>query len=366
MPVWMIYGFAVFSMFFGSGNLVFPISIGVESAAPWISIIGLFFSAILIPMIGLLGVLISRKNIDAYLAPLGDKTAFALISMMLLLLGPLGVLPRSLMVASGGASLVFESIPMPWIALAMVFAGYFLALSKDVIRWIGQYFTPVILTGLFIIVVGAFFLPLQINHAHTGSFWHALSTGYQTMDLIAALFFARALSSAFTKQNPQAAHSQMLFAVCFGFACLLLVYAVMVLVSYQLSDQLINIASEKRIVYISSLVMGDYAKVVSSFVIASACMTTFAVLLKEFVQFFSQHLPYWSLSQLTFVVSLSSYVGSFMGFDQLATVIGFVLQLIYPALILFVIIRPFDFIKPWMHKTIFYGCIFLNVVLSLL
>ena len=284
--------------------------------------------------------------------------------MMLLLLGPLGVLPRSLMVASGGVSLVFENIPMPWIALVMVFLGYFLALSKDVIRWIGQYFTPMILIGLLVIVMGAFFLPLQINHAHTGAFWDALSTGYQTMDLIAALFFARALSSALTQKDVQSMHAQMLYAVGFGFACLLLVYAAMVLVSYQLSDQLIHVASEKRIVYISSLVMGDYAKAASSFVIASACMTTFAVLLKEFVQFFSQYLPQWSISQLTFVVSLVSYMGSFMGFDSLATVIGFVLQLIYPALILFVVVRPLQCFKPWMHVMAFYGCISLNLVLN--
>ncbi|MDA9832627.1 branched-chain amino acid transport system II carrier protein [Gammaproteobacteria bacterium] len=362
MPAWMIYGFAVFSMFFGSGNLVFPINIGVESAAPWISILGLLISAILIPMMGLMGVLISGQGIRDYLSPLGKKTAFCLIVMMLLLLGPFGVLPRSLMVASGGMSLVFGKIPLPIIGLGMVLMGHSLALSQNMIRWIGQYFTPLILLGLFAIIAGICFLPLSINHAHSGQFWDAFSTGFQTMDLIAALFFARALSSAFIKQYPTTHHSQILWAASFGFFCLLVVYSLMVLVSYQLSDQLQEVASEKRIVTISSLILGDHAKIVSGFVIASACMTTYAVLLKEFIQFFSEYCPRWSMHQLAFVVSVISYMGSFMGFDQLAAVIGFILHIVYPALILFVVLRHFDLLQRAMYAGVFYVCIALNMM----
>lgn len=251
----------------------------------------LVFSAILVPMFGLIGVVLSRESLEHYLKPLGQKTAFALIAMMLLLLGPLGVLPRSLIVASGGVSLLFAQIPTSLIALMMVFLGYFLALSKNMVRLIGQYFTPLILLGILGIVLGALFLPLQINHAQQGSFWDALKTGYQTMDLIAALVFARALSSAFLKQFPKSARVEMMRAIVFGFFCLLCVYAFMVLVSSHLSDQLQFVAPEKRIVFIADLVMGDYARIISCFVIAAACMTTFAVLLREFIQFLHHFFP---------------------------------------------------------------------------
>jgi LIVCS family branched-chain amino acid:cation transporter len=365
MPAWMLYGFAVFSMFFGSGNLVFPMSIGVGCANPWISILGLSFSAILVPMFGLIGVVLSRESLEHYLKPLGQKTAFALIAMMLLLLGPLGVLPRSLIVASGGVSLLFAQIPTSLIALMMVFLGYFLALSKNMVRLIGQYFTPLILLGILGIVLGALFLPLQINHAQQGSFWDALKTGYQTMDLIAALVFARALSSAFLKQFPKSARVEMMGAIVFGFFCLLCVYAFMVLVSSHLSDQLQFVAPEKRIVFIADLVMGDYARIISCFVIAAACMTTFAVLLREFIQFFAPFFPNWSLSQLAFVVCVLSYMGSFIGFDQLASAIGLILQLAYPALIVFILLKFLRLKQHWIYAWVFYGCIFFNVGLEL-
>lgn len=32
----LIYGFAIFAMFFGSGNLVFPLQIGFASGANWL------------------------------------------------------------------------------------------------------------------------------------------------------------------------------------------------------------------------------------------------------------------------------------------------------------------------------------------
>jgi LIVCS family branched-chain amino acid:cation transporter len=139
----------------------------------------------------------------------------------------------------------------------------------------------------------------------------------------------------------------------------------MVLVSSHLSDQLQFVAPEKRIVFIADLVMGDYARIISCFVIAAACMTTFAVLLREFIQFFAPFFPNWSLSQLAFVVCVLSYMGSFIGFDQLASAIGLILQLAYPALIVFILLKFLRLKQHWIYAWVFYGCIFFNVGLEL-
>ena len=50
----LIYGFSIFAMFFGSGNLVFPLKIGIETESFWFfSFIGLLFTGIILPFLGL-------------------------------------------------------------------------------------------------------------------------------------------------------------------------------------------------------------------------------------------------------------------------------------------------------------------------
>ena len=50
----LIYGFSIFTMFFGSGNLVFPLQIGYQSGSHWLAgFAGLFLTGIVLPFMGL-------------------------------------------------------------------------------------------------------------------------------------------------------------------------------------------------------------------------------------------------------------------------------------------------------------------------
>jgi LIVCS family branched-chain amino acid:cation transporter len=47
----LVYGFAIFAMFFGSGNLVFPIQIGYLAGSNWFfGFLGLLITGILLPI----------------------------------------------------------------------------------------------------------------------------------------------------------------------------------------------------------------------------------------------------------------------------------------------------------------------------
>lgn len=62
-----IYGFAIFSMFFGSGNLVFPLQIGQYSAQYWLlGFLGLFITGILLPFLGLFVIKLHRGSYNAF------------------------------------------------------------------------------------------------------------------------------------------------------------------------------------------------------------------------------------------------------------------------------------------------------------
>ena len=50
-----IIGFALFSMFFGAGNLILPPFLGVQSGESWSLVtLGFFVTAVIIPIIGIM------------------------------------------------------------------------------------------------------------------------------------------------------------------------------------------------------------------------------------------------------------------------------------------------------------------------
>jgi len=105
-------GFAMFSMFFGSGNLVFPLLLGsVVQGTYAYAILGLFISAVCIPFLGLIGMIQFNGDREAYFSRLGRIPSFVLVFFLLALIGPLGVIPRCITVAFGGVRLIAPFFP---------------------------------------------------------------------------------------------------------------------------------------------------------------------------------------------------------------------------------------------------------------
>ena len=104
-------GFAMFSMFFGSGNLVFPLLIGKEALHQYpVAILGLLVTAVLVPFLGLISIILFDGNYRTYFERLGTIPAFLLIAIILMLIGPFGVVPRCITVAYGGFSLIYPNL----------------------------------------------------------------------------------------------------------------------------------------------------------------------------------------------------------------------------------------------------------------
>ena len=64
-------GLALFSMFFGAGNIVFPLIIGRSAGSEALSAIGgLGLSAVLFPFLGLIAMMLYQGNLKDFLARL--------------------------------------------------------------------------------------------------------------------------------------------------------------------------------------------------------------------------------------------------------------------------------------------------------
>lgn len=338
-------GFAMFSMFFGSGNLVFPLLIGTQTLdVSTYSTLGLILTAVIVPFLGLFGMILYNGNTREYFDKLGRIPAFLLILAMLSLMGPFGVVPRCITVAYGGLNVVYPNLPFDW------FSAGFCALitlliwkSNRVVDVIGLLLTPFKLGGLLLLmVVGLYYAPeiQKTTLFPSESFFTGLHLGYQTMDLMAAFFFS-ATTVAYLRQNLKPGHDrQVLFKISLkslliGAALLALAYIGFVKLGAHYATQLIGVKPESLLVVIAEKTMGVYALPIVGYTMAVACLATAVILTILFVDFlFSEILKGKVNEKLCIFITIGvTYAMSLLGFSKICSVLGAVLEITYPALI---------------------------------
>lgn len=62
---YLILGSLLFGLFFGAGNLIFPIHLGQLSGANWgAATLGFLLTAILLPLLSILAISLTRSNLS--------------------------------------------------------------------------------------------------------------------------------------------------------------------------------------------------------------------------------------------------------------------------------------------------------------
>ena len=117
-------GLAIFSMFFGAGNLMFPISVGLMAgdATPW-AMAGFLLSTVVLPTLGLTSMILFNGDYAAFFKRIGNIPGFSLGLLSMLVIGPMIAMPRIV-----SLSYTMMSPFMPHVSL-FVFSLVFLALS---------------------------------------------------------------------------------------------------------------------------------------------------------------------------------------------------------------------------------------------
>jgi len=340
-----VAGFAMFSMFFGSGNLVFPLMIGVKTLDQFhIASIGLMITGVLVPFVGLLSMIYYSGNRQLFFKSLGAPAAFVLTFSMLSLMGPFGVLPRCIIVAHGGVDLVFNGLPAPVFNAVFCIVTAFLAWHKSrIIELIGTFLTPLLLIGIFALIIAGVLLGPEPTASHltpSAALTTGLLQGYQTMDLLAAFFFsattvifiARALTTQEDKQNLE---RLSLTACLIGAFLLSLVYLGFVYLGAKYAPVLCQVAPEILLVVIAEQSLGRIALPLAAIVIALATLTTATILASLFADFLQkdmlqEKIPRWLSLIITLLIG---YTFSLLGFSDLASWIANSLMIAYPALI---------------------------------
>ena len=353
----IIIGFALFAIFFGAGNLIFPPYLGVTAGENW----GIATFAFLIsdPLLSIIAVMVvaalggSALNIGRRVHPL---FASALAAICVLLIGPIFAVPRT------GASTheifvqsYFPSAPQ-WIT-SLVFFGIVLWITykeNSVMDAIGKYLTPILLLILFLIFVGAVLQPNASFAAtdRTGLFAQGFKEGYQTMDVLGAPLLAGVVMKDITRRGYLNKKDQfrMMFGVgIVAFILLALVYSTLAYSGASMSTVIDSTA--QRAAMLTTIVknlLGSWGQLAMGLAVCFACLTTAIGLTTTCGQYFEEVSKGKISYKKTILVTVAvEFIISLVGVDSLINLAVPVLTFIFPIMIALILFSAFDKYVPY-------------------
>lgn len=339
-------GLAMFSMFFGSGNLVFPLLLGKFAEGHFgIASIGLLITGVLVPFLGILGMFLFQGDVKEFFGRLGKPAIFWLPLIALSLMGPFGVLARCITVAHGAFRLFMGEIPL-W-AFSVVACGiiFLLAVRKNrIVPILGMVLTPLLLLSLAAIAwfgIGGTPLPETSSVTAWTSLKEGLLQGYQIMDLLAAFFFSGFVLRHLREGNGGSQLGVFLKSGLLGAALLGAVYIVLVLLGAKFAPLLAGVPGEELLGVIAQKTLGPWAAPVVCTAIVLACFTTAVVLASLFADFFRKEVVKEKISSpLALGITLAiAFSISIKEFDGISKILSPIIQTIYPALITLTILN---------------------------
>jgi LIVCS family branched-chain amino acid:cation transporter len=364
-------GLAMFAMFFGSGNLVFPLQLGVESGVNYLtSSIGFIITGVAMPFLGLFSVMLYDGDRKKYFGLLGTWEPFVLTAIMLFLLGPFAVVPRCIIVAYGGISTLYPDLSIVWFSIFFSLLMLLIIWEKNsIVPIIGKFLGPIkISTIIIIIIAGVIYAPeLSSVSTQANDFLEGILIGYQTMDLPAAFFFSATIVQYLnrTVKNKDEVLRISLASGLVGATLIGSIYLCFTMLGAHYSHLLHGLKPEQYLATIANVSLGKNATLIFAFTMFLACLTTASTLSRLFAEFLwndiSRERISWNMS--VFVTIALSFVLSLTGFSTIAKILGAILTYIYPALIVFAISSLFSKYTGFRYtRHVFWGAVAFAVV----
>ena len=195
----LIIGFALFAMFFGAGNLIFPPFLGNAVGSQYlIASIGFICTGVGLPLLAIIAVTKGDGTFETMASKIGTKFAVIFSALLFIAIGPMLAIPRT---AATTYELVVQPnipkiTPLVWMFIYFTINLVFVLKKSSIIDSIGTYLTPILLAILALIIVKGIIFPIGeiLNTESANILGTSLTEGYQTMDALGGLLFAGMIS----------------------------------------------------------------------------------------------------------------------------------------------------------------------------
>ncbi|VYU31661.1 branched-chain amino acid transport system II carrier protein [Clostridium tertium] len=335
----IIVGFALFSMFFGAGNLIFPGFLGNTIGDQYIlGIIGFVITGVGLPLLAIIACSKGDGTFKTLSSRIGPKFSIIFTAILFIAIGPMLAIPRTAATTFELTINPFFPNIGPFIAMAIYFAVnlFFVLRKTSIIDTIGKFLTPALITLLVVLIVKGLVMPIG-NITETNAinvFPTSLLEGYQTMDAIAALLFAGVITTSLKSKGykdsemPKMILKSSLVAVI-GLA---FVYGGLTYIGAQTTEFTTSeIGKTGLLLLISRNILGSIGPALIGIAMFLACLTTSIGLLTAGSSFFEKI----TKGKLSFklnaiIISIISLFLATLGVDNIVVLSVPVLNILYP------------------------------------
>ncbi len=352
----------LFGLFFGAGNLIFPVHMGqLAGTNSYIAGLGFIVTAVGLPLIGVAAFGISRSDdLLAMSSRVGKGYGVFFTCALYLTIGPLFAIPRCAATSFtiGVEPMLSESASVT--TLLAVFSVVFFALvlffslrPSKILTWVGRIINPLFLVFLAVLVVAALVNPIAPVSATapegayaTSAFSAGFLDGYNTMDALASLAFGVIVVSVIRDlgiKHDAAVAGNTVRAGIFSCVFMGLIYFAMTVVGAQ-SRGLFPVSANGGIALadIAGHYFGTAGQIILAVTVTLACLKTAIGLVTSCAEIFRVIFPK-SMSYKAWAI-VFSIVSLFITNVGLTMIIGYsvpVLMFLYPLTITLMLLSLF-------------------------
>ena len=349
-----VIGFALFAMFFGAGNLIFPPYLGMTAGDKWFS--GFLAFVIADGGLAFLTVLAMTRKDGTFwcvIDRIGKLPAKVLATVAILTVGPLLCIPRT-------CATTFEMGLLPLmpnfssILFSILFFAIVWALTirpSAVVDIIGKFLTPILLVILTILVIVGIISPIgevSTTQMTESVVRDGILAGYQTMDVLVSLAVTLMLVGSATAKGYTSRKARATVITKAGFICLLglaLVYGGLTYLGATTSGLGLdaNIGQAELVVFITEALLGKTGVVLLSLIVFFACLTTAVGLVSSSADFLTEIFGNkFSYTKLVVCICAFATVIANFGIGTIIRLAAPILNIIYPILLTQMLLSFFD------------------------
>ena len=349
----------LFGLFFGAGNLIFPVHLGqMAGANVWQAILGLLITAVGLPLLGVAALGISRST---GLFDLSSKVnrpyAMFFTCALYLTIGPFFAIPRcattsftvgleQILPQDGNTTLYLLLFSVAFFAAALFFA----LRPGKILTWVGKILNPCFLVFLAILVVMVLVTPSApiadvepLGDYASQPFFAGFLEGYNTMDALASLAFGiivvQVIRDLGVDDSTAVAGSTVRAGI---FSCLLMAFIYIAVTIAGAQSRGVLEASENggtALAQIAQHYLGSVGLLILAATVTLACLKTSVGLItscaETFVGMFPKGLSY---RNWVFVFTGISFLLANVGLTAIITYAVPVLMFLYPLAITLILL----------------------------
>lgn len=367
----LVIAFALFSLFFGAGNLILPPYLGYNAGDGWFWVlIGFSISAVIIPILAIYG----YAKLQGTILDFANKVSptFAILFSILIYLIAIALpSPRT-------ASFTYEMAIEPFfqissLELSIIYFALVLVfvLNRNrMLSIIGKFLTPLIVCILLIIICLGLFMEVASvrDSIFNNSFAEGILEGYQTFDAIGGVVVGGVVVISLSLQgefNYEEKKKMIIRSGLFAGLGLFLIYGGLIVLGAHNSNVLVIDNRTELLSVLSIQTLGNIGNVFLSVLIALACFTT-AVGIVTGTADFVKGLLGNSQKAYRITAIIASILGVLIGQFNVHYIINIalpILMFIYPITIVLIILNVLP--ENWASTLVFRGVVLATFIFSI-